>query len=198
MRKLSLFISSLLLIISATKAQKKWMPFAGLNVSGSADFYYVGPSFSAGVIHTIGKKKKWNWAPELTFFYNSSTYIHSSTLSEKDRFESFSIRSNFNFQAGKHKGQGFFFGGGIGFQKASDECWSITDNGTTKEKNVHYDAIRYGIITGTFNTGYNFKLRKRKSLQVLLSAIGPHTAKDYLGTYIEGISVLSLGTRIVW
>lgn len=195
MRKIILTMASFLLVSFSVIAQKKWKPFAGIHVSGSSDFYYTGPSFSAGVIHSINKK--WSWAPELTYFYKSSTYEHSSTLSERDRFLSFSIRSNFNYTPGKQAGKGLFIGAGIGFQRAKDECWSITDNGTTKEVNAHYDAIRYGIFTATFNTGYTFKLKKDKSLQVLLSAVGPHAAKDYLGTYVEAVSVLSLGTRIV-
>jgi hypothetical protein len=197
MRK-ALFLASLILIfVGPLTAQKKWRPFAGLHVSGSADLYYLGPSYSAGVIHTLGKKQRWSWVPELTYFYKSSTYEYSSTLSERDRFEAFSIRSTFNYQFGKKTNKGLFVGAGIGFQKASDECWTITDTGTSKEENMHYDAIRYGIITASFNTGYTFPLKKGKSIQVLVSAIGPYTAGDYLGTYVEVISVLSLGARFI-
>jgi hypothetical protein len=197
MRKLSLIAVIIIFSCLSASSQKNWKPFLGTNISLSADGYYVGPSFSVGVTHSIGKKKKWSWAPEVTYFRRSSTYPYSSTVSEKDKFESFSVRSNFNYQIGKKSGRGFFIGGGIGFQRASDECWTITQNGSIKEVNVHYDAIKYGILTATFNTGYTFPLKKDKSIQVLISAIGPHTAKDYLGTYVEVISVLSIGARIV-
>lgn len=197
MRKLFFTIFPLTIFIIPLNAQNKWKPFAGLHVSGSADLYYIGPSYSAGVIHTFGKKQKWSWVPELTYFYRSSTYVYSSTLSERDRFEAFSIRSNFNYHTGKTTSKGIFFGAGLAFQKASDECWTTTDNGISKEENVHYDAIRYGVITGTVNAGYTFRLHKKKLIQFLISATGPITAKDYWGTYVEGISVLSVGGRIV-
>lgn len=117
MRK-ALFLAFLsLILIAPLNAQKKWRPFAGLHVSASADLYYLGPSYSAGVIHTIGKKQKWSWVPELTYFYRSSTYEYSSTLSERDRFEAFSLRSTFNYQVGKKANKGLFIGAGIGFQK---------------------------------------------------------------------------------
>ena len=197
MKKYLLISAVTTLSFLTSNSQKNWRPFAGLNISASSDLYYVGPSFSAGVIHDFGKKKKWSWAPEVTYFRKSSTYTYSATLSEKDKFLSYSIRSNFNYRLGNKPGKGFFIGGGFGFQRASDECWTITQNGATKEENAHYDAIRYGNVMFTFNGGYKFSLPKNKSLEVAVSTIGPHTAEDYLGRYIEVISVISTGIRIV-
>ena len=197
MKKSILLLTFLSFTIVNALSQNKWRPFAGINVSGSPDLYYVGPSFSAGVIHDVGKKKKWSWAPEVTYFRKSSTYMYSPTQTEKDKFLSYSIRSNFNYRIGKKPGKGVFVGAGIGFQRASDECWTITQTGANKEENMHYDAIRYGNLMITFNAGYAFRLNKNHSLELLLSTIGPHTAKDYLGTYVEVISVISAGARFV-
>jgi hypothetical protein len=198
MRLFTMIFVSLFAGFTSTYSQKNWQPFAGLNISLNSDAYYAGPSFSAGITHPIGKKKKWQWAPEVTYFKKSIFYSYSPTESEKDRFLSFSIRSNFNYQtSGKKPGRGFFIGGGIGFQKASDECWTITQTGAVKEVNAHYDAIKYAALMFTFNAGYAFPLMKNKSLQVLTSAIGPYAAKDDYGSYMEVISVLSTGVRIV-
>lgn len=197
MRKLLLTFIVSFLIITSANSQKNWKPFAGINVSASSDFYYAGPSFTAGVIHPIGKKKKWNWVPEIQYFKNSSSYSSNGTDIEWDKFISYSIRSNFNYQTGKKTGKGFFAGGGIGFQKASDECYTITQTGSNKEKNVHYDAIRYGAVMVTINAGYTFPLKKNKLIQFSISTIGPQTAKDYLGTYVEAFSLLTTGVRLV-
>lgn len=177
-------------------SQNKWKPFAGIHISGNSDLYYVGPSFSGGVIHPLGKTKKWNWVPELQYFRKYSKYDEIGNSHSWDRFISFSIRSNFNYQIGKNTSKGIFVGGGLGFQYAKDECATVTQNGTIKEENLHYDAIRYGVVMLTFNAGYNFPLKKNKSLQAIITAIGPHTAKDDLGEYIEIISVLNAGIRI--
>jgi hypothetical protein len=178
-------------------SQDKWKPFVGLNASASSDLYYVGPSFSAGVIHSIGKKGRWGWAPEIQYFKKHNEYASNGPISEWDKFESFSIRSNFNYKFGNKSGKGFIIGGGIGFQRAKDECVTVTQNGNVKEENVHFDAIRFGAFMLTFNTGYSFPLKKNRSIQTIVSIIGPQTAKDYLGTYVEAISVMNAGIRLV-
>ena len=182
---------------SSVNGQKNWKPFAGVHISASSDLYYIGPSFSGGVIHPFGKNKKWNWAPEIQYFRQYTTYPVSGISHSWDKFVSFSIRSNFNYKIGKTPGKGTFIGGGIGFQKAKDECATVTQNGTIKEENMHFDAIKFGAFMITFNAGYTFPLKKNKSLQAIISTIGPQTAKDHLGTYIEAISVMSAGIRVV-
>ncbi len=195
--KKHLFFFLICFITLQSFSQNKWKPFAGFNISSSSDLYYVGPSFSGGVIHPIGKKGKWSWAPEIQYFKNSNQYATAGTVSEWDKFESISIRSNFNYTFGKKTGRGFIIGGGAGFQKAKDECVTVTQNGNVKEENVHYDAIKFGTFMLTFNTGYSFPLKKNRSIQTLISIIGPQTAKDYLGTYVEAISVMNIGVRFV-
>lgn len=191
------FFSLVFLFSLQSFSQKNWKPFAGLHISSSNDFYYIGPSFSGGAIHPIGKKGKWSWVPEIQYFKKSDRYPINDTDTEWDKFTSFSVRSNFNYQVGKKTGKGFFLGGGFGFQKASDECYTITQTSTTKQKNVHYNAIRYGAVMFTFNAGYSFPLKNNRSIQAILSTIGPQTAKDDLGTYIEVVSLFSAGARIV-
>lgn len=178
-------------------SQKSWKPFGGIHVSASNDLYYTGPSFSAGVIHSIGKNKKWSWAPEVQYFRQYTSYPGDGTTHGWDKFLSFSIRSNFNYQTGKKNGKGLFIGGGVGFQKAKDECATVVLNGTIKTENVHFDAIKFGAFMITANAGYTFPLKKNRSLQILVSTIGPQTAKDGLGTYVEAISLMSAGVRVV-
>lgn len=197
MKKKSLLVIIIFTTFSAVNGQKNWKPFAGVHISANSDLYYVGPSFSGGVIHAIGKKKKWNWAPEVQYFRQYETYSDNGPSHSWDKFISFSIRSNFNYKIGKNRGKGIFIGGGFGFQKAKDECATITQNGIIKEENIHFDAIKFGAVMLTFNAGYDFSLKKNKSLQAIISIIGPQTAKDHLGTYIEGISLMSAGIRVV-
>jgi hypothetical protein len=197
MRKCFLSPVIVCFIFFSANSQTSWRPFAALHISASSDLYYIGPSFSAGVNHVLGKKKKWVWAPEVQYFRQYSVYSGEGATHSWDKFVSVSIRSNFNYQTGKKSGKGFFIGGGIGFQKAKDECATITQNGTIKEENVHFDAIKFGTVMFTFNAGYTFPLKKNRSLQALISTIGPQTAKDYLGTYVEAISLISTGLRIV-
>jgi hypothetical protein len=197
MRKNILIAGFALFTILSANAQKNWRPFAGIHVSSSNDLYYVGPSFSGGVIHAFGKNKKWNWAPEVQYFRQYTTYPGNGTSHSWDKFFSFSIRSNFNYKIGKKSESGVFVGGGLGFQKAKDECATITQNGIIKEENIHFDAIKFGAVMLTFNAGYIFPLKKNKSLQAIISIIGPQTAKDYLGTYVEGVSLMNAGVRVV-
>ncbi len=197
MKKYALLFIIFLATFSSVNGQKSWRPFAGLHLSSSNDFYYTGPSFSGGVIHTFGKNKKWSWTPEVQYFRQYETYGDNGTSHSWDKFVSFSIRSNFNYTIGKNRGRGTFIGGGFGFQKAKDECGTVTQNGTTKEENIHFDAIKFGAFMLTFNAGYTFPLKKNKSLQAVISIIGPQTAKDYLGTYVEAVSVMSAGVRVV-
>jgi hypothetical protein len=198
MRKRNWLFCCILFSVSSVQSQKNWHPFAGLHVSANSDLYYVGPSFSAGVIHPIGKKKKWSWAPELHYFRQYEEYPQTSITHSWDKFVSFSIRSNFNYKANSKTNKGFIIGGGLGFQYGKDECVTVTQTGNIKEENVHYDAINYKSFMLTFNTGYSFLLKKEKSIQVLFSAIGPYKARDEYGSYTEIISVLSLGTRFVF
>ncbi len=197
MKKIIILPIAIFLLILTVNGQSRWHPFAGVNISANSDLYYVGPSFSAGVIHAIGKNKKWTWAPEVQYFRNYSTYGESSTSHSWDKFISFSVRSNFNYKFGKNPAKGAFLGGGFGFQKAKDECVTVTQNGLIKEENVHYDAIKYGAVMLTFNAGYIFPLKKNKSIQTVISIIGPQTAKDYLGTYVEVVSLMNVGVRVV-
>jgi len=193
---LPLFIIFSLFYLSAN-GQKNWHPFAGIHISASNDLYYTGPSFSGGVSHPLGRKKKWSWAPEVQYFRQYTTYGGDGTTHSWDKFVSISVRSNFNYHTGKKSAKGFFIGGGAGFQKAKDECATVTQNGAIKEVNVHYDAIRFGAFMFTFNAGYSFPLRKNRSLQAVVSIIGPQTARDELGTYVEAVSLISAGLRVV-
>jgi hypothetical protein len=197
MKKFILSVCVIAFTFSSGHAQKKWKPFAGVHISASNDLYYTGPSFSGGVMHDLGKKKKWSWAPEVHYFREANTYPGNGIMSESDKFLSFSIRSNFNYRIGKNETRGFFIGGGIGFQKAKDECVTIVQNGTIKEENVHFDSINFGAVMMTFNAGYTFPFLKKNSLQAIFSVIGPQTAKDGLGTYVEGISLMNTGIRVV-
>ncbi len=162
-----------------------------------AIYIILGHHFPEALFISFGKNKKWNWAPEIQYFRQYTTYPVSGISHSWDKFVSFSIRSNFNYKIGKTAGKGIFIGGGIGFQKAKDECATVTQNGTIKEENMHFDAIKFGAFMITFNAGYTFPLKKNKSLQAIISTIGPQTAKDHLGTYIEAISVMSAGIRVV-
>lgn len=197
MKKYVLLAVIVFTTFSSVNGQKNWRPFAGVHISASSDFYYTGPSFSGGVIHAFGKKKKWSCAPEVQYFSQYETYGDNGTSHSWDKFVSFSIRSNFNYKIGKNPAKGVFIGGGFGFQKAKDECATVTQNGTTKEENVHYDAIKFGAFMLTLNAGYTFPLKKYKSLEAIISIIGPQTAKDYLGTYVEAVSLMSAGIRVV-
>jgi len=133
--------------------------------------------------------------PVVTFIMSGP---HSNGTSHSwDKFVSFSIRSNFNYKIGKNPAKGVFIGGGFGFQNAKDECVTVTQNGLIKEENVHYDAIKFGAVMLTFNAGYIFPLKKNKSIQTVISIIGPQTAKDYLGTYLEAVSLMNAGVRVV-
>jgi hypothetical protein len=193
MRKYALFFIIFFAAFSSVDGQKNWRPFAGVHISSSNDLYYIGPSFSGGIIHN----KKWAWAPEVQYFRQYTAYPVTATSHSWDKFVSFSLRSNFNYKIGKNPGKGIFIGGGIGFQKAKDECATITQAGTIKEENIHFDAVKFGAVMLTFNAGYTFPLKKNKSLQAIASIIGPQTAKDYLGTYVEGVSLMSAGIRVV-
>jgi hypothetical protein len=197
MKKYVLFAVIVFAAFSSVNGQKNWRPFAGVHISASNDFYYAGPSFSGGVIHAFGKNKKWNWTPEVQYFRQYNTYPVNEISHSWDKFVSFSVRSNFNYKIGKSPGKGIFIGGGIGFQKAKDECATITQNGTVKEENMHFDAINFGAVMFTFNAGYIFPLKKNKSIQAIVSTIGPQTAKDNLGTYVEAVSLMSAGIRVV-
>lgn len=133
--KKSIFIVLIFFLgTGVANSQKNWSPFAGVHISASNNLYYLGPSFSAGVIHPIGKKNKWSWAPEVQYFRQYTTYPGDGTTHEWDKFLSFSVRSNFNYQTGKKNGKGLFIGGGVGFQKAKDECATVVLNGTIKQK----------------------------------------------------------------
>jgi hypothetical protein len=197
MKKIYLTVAIYFLCVFSVSSQKDWKPFAGIHISANSDLYYVGPSFSAGVIHPIGKNRKWSWAPEVQYFRQYEKYPLTSTTHSWDKFVSFSLRSNFNYQTGKKSGKGFFIGGGIGFQHGKDECVTVIQNGSIKEENMHYDAVKYNSLMLSFNMGYSFRVKKNKLLHALITTIGPYKARDEYGTYLEIISVLNAGVRLV-
>jgi glycosyltransferase involved in cell wall biosynthesis len=167
-----------------------------MGVSGNSEMFYIGPSFTAGVQKSLGKKQKWQWVPEVHYFQKRITEVISPSETEKFRFLSYSIRSNFNYFFGKKSGRGFFIGAGIGYQFASDQSEIIKDNGQQKETIPGEYVYEYSRLMPSFNLGQSFGLNKGRSLQVLLSAIGPYHEDHNGWSCTEIISVLSLNVRV--
>lgn len=196
MKNFILCLIALLPFFSKISAQRKWQPFAGLHLSLNSDGYYVGPSFSAGVQHFLDKTKKWSFTPSVHYFHNEKkTDINPSTF-ETAKFESFSIRSNFNYHAGK-KGK-FIAGAGLGFQFANDECYTYINGEIDKSGATHYYEFEYAKLMFTINFGYSIPFKKNNSIQFLVSGIGPYHESDIYGSYTEILSVLDVGLRFVF
>ena len=185
-------------IFLKTSAQNKWQPFAGLHLSLNSDAYYVGPSFSAGVQHFLDKKKKWSFNPEIHYFHKNMKNVLNPTTYETSEFLSYSVRSNFNYFTGKKLNKGFFVGGGIGFQFASDECYTYINEEIDYSPGAHYYEFEYGRVMFTINLGYSLPIKKNHSIQFLVSGIGPYNESDMYGSYTEVLSVLNTGVRFIF
>jgi hypothetical protein len=81
-----------------------------------------------------------------------------------------------------------FFGGGLAIQQLEnkfDSSWSYWQK---KRTNV-LPAIRIG---------YAFPLWQHRLITAEINATGPYQKQEYLYTYTELVTQLSLGTRIIW
>lgn len=187
-----------ILQMTTIKAQKKWKPFGGLLLAMNADGYYVGPSFSGGVSHTIGKKKRWVWTPETQFFEKRKKEVFTSSVYESAHFISWSVRSNFNYYTGKKNQQGFCIGIGLGFQYANDKCYTYINGQIAKGPNDHFFELEYGRIMPSINFGYTIPSKYKTQWHFIISGIGPYTEREENSSYTEILSVLSAGFRLVF
>lgn len=89
-------------------------------------------------------------------------------------------------------------GGGLGFQVASDECYTYLNGEIDKSGATHFYEFEYAKLMFTINFGYSIPLKKNQSIQFLISGIGPYSESDIYGSYIEILSVLDVGVRFVF
>lgn len=181
-------LSIILLLGPICASQSRLHPYLGLHVSGDAQLYYVGPSFSVGTDVTL--TNTFSLTGYIHYFPKNVDKTYSNGDFARGRYRSTTAALLGEIFLGKTPEKGMFVAAGVSVQHTKDDfksSWTTLD----QERTIVIPALR---------VGYMFPISAQKKLALELNATGPYAYKSEDNGYIihslEVLTQLSLGSRI--